>query len=135
MYNAQITREKIKEICKSQKINIGDMLDTCGLGINAINQINNTKGMASFSLAKIADYLNCSVDYLLGRVDTQNGTYSISGDNNLQINGNNGNNSPLTVNGNTPLDEMEKNLLNAFRSIEFSEKLKIVSDVMEKAKK
>ncbi len=45
------------------------MLLECSLGINAIRQINDTKGMASFSLAKIADYLNCSVDYLLGRSD------------------------------------------------------------------
>ena len=45
------------------------MLSACELGDNAIRQISDTKGMASFSLAKIADYLNCSVDYLLGRTD------------------------------------------------------------------
>jgi hypothetical protein len=45
------------------------MLVDCELGANAIQQINDTKGMASFSLAKIADYLDCSVDYLLGRTD------------------------------------------------------------------
>ena len=48
------------------------MLTECSLGINAIRQINDTKGMASFSLAKIADYLDCSVDYLLGRTDNPN---------------------------------------------------------------
>lgn len=46
-----------------------DMLIYCNLGVNAIRQINDTKGMSSFSLAKIADYLDCSVDYLLGRTD------------------------------------------------------------------
>ena len=46
-----------------------DMLISCGLGVNAIRQISDTKGMASFSLALIADYLGCSVDYLLGRTD------------------------------------------------------------------
>ena len=45
------------------------MLQACDLGVNAIRQINDTKGMASFSLAKIADYLNCSIDYLVGRTD------------------------------------------------------------------
>lgn len=45
------------------------MLSDCSLGANAIQQINDTKGMASFSLAKIADYLDVSVDYLLGRTD------------------------------------------------------------------
>lgn len=70
MYNAQNTKDRIKQLCKLKKINVKQMLIDCSLGANAIQQINDTKGMASFSLAKIADYLNCSVDYLLGRTDT-----------------------------------------------------------------
>lgn len=69
MYDAQTTKDRIKFLCKSKKINMEDMLISCDLGVNAIRQINDTKGMASFSLAKIADYLDCSVDYLLGRTD------------------------------------------------------------------
>ena len=69
MYFAQITKDRIKQLCKIKKINAKKMLIDCELGLNAIQQINDTKGMASFSLAKIADYLNCSVDYLLGRTD------------------------------------------------------------------
>lgn len=69
MYSAQITKDRIKHLSKSQKINMEDILSSCNLGVNAIRQINDTKGMASFSLAKIADYLDCSVDYLLGRTD------------------------------------------------------------------
>lgn len=69
MYIAQITKDRIKLLCKQKKINMENMLSECSLGINAIRQINDTKGMASFSLAKIADYLDCSVDYLLGRTD------------------------------------------------------------------
>lgn len=72
MYNAQTTKAKIKSICKSKKIKMEDMLSDCDLGVNAIRQINDTKGMASFSLARIADYLDCSVDYLLGRTDNPN---------------------------------------------------------------
>ena len=66
MYIAQTTKDRIKQICKD---NAKQMLSDCSLGANAIQQINDTKGMASFSLAKIADYLDCSVDYLLGRTD------------------------------------------------------------------
>lgn len=69
MYLAQITKDRIKSRCKTQKVNMEHMLAECSLGVNAIRQINDTKGMASFSLAKIADYLDCSVDYLLGRTD------------------------------------------------------------------
>lgn len=135
MYNAQITREKIKEICKSQKINIGDMLDTCGLGINAINQINNTKGMASFSLAKIADYLNCSVDYLLGRIDNPNGTYSINGDNNVQINDNKGDYFTINNSEQSQQDKLTKEFIKIFDTLEFTEKveiMKIVTDMIKK---
>ena len=69
MYFAQLTKNRIKQLCKEQKINMETMLLECDLGVNAIRQINDTKGMASFSLARIADYLDCSVDYLLGRTD------------------------------------------------------------------
>ena len=69
MYNAQITKDRIKQLCKDKKINAKQMLIDCSLGANAIQQINDTKGMASFSIAKIADVLDCSVDYLLGRTD------------------------------------------------------------------
>lgn len=69
MYNSQTTKKRIKELCKSNGINEETLLANCGLGINAIRQINDNKGMSSYSLARIADQLNCSVDYLLGRTD------------------------------------------------------------------
>ncbi len=69
MYNAQTTKDRIKQTCKDRNISMEQLLKECNLGINAIRQINDTKGMASFSIAKIADVLDCSVDYLLGRTD------------------------------------------------------------------
>lgn len=69
MYSAQITKDRIKQLCKTQNLSMETMLSSCNLGVNAIRQISGTKGMASVSLAKIADYLGCSVDYLLGRTD------------------------------------------------------------------
>lgn len=69
MYNAQTTKDRIKQTCKDRNISMEQVLKECDLGINAIRQINDTKGMASFSIAKIADVLGCSVDYLLGRTD------------------------------------------------------------------
>lgn len=80
MYFAQVTKNRIKYVCKLKKINANKMLLDCELGANAIQQINDTKGMASFSLAKIADYLGVSVDYLLGRTDVMTMQTSIEGD-------------------------------------------------------
>ncbi len=72
MYNAQETKQRIKLLCKAQKVSMEKLIVECGLGVNAIRQINDKKGMASYSLARIADYLDCSVDYLLGRTDNPN---------------------------------------------------------------
>ena len=69
MYTSQDTKDRIKDVCRQRGINMESMLVDCGLGVNAIRQINDKKGMASYSLAKIADYLDVSVDYLLGRSD------------------------------------------------------------------
>ena len=69
MYNAQNLTEKIKKEAKNKNILIRDMLTECGLSINAISQITDKKGLSSFSLAAIADYLDVSVDYLLGRTE------------------------------------------------------------------
>lgn len=69
MYNSHETRNRIKTMCKAKKVTMESVLSQCELGVNAIRQISETKGMSSYSLARIADYLDCSVDYLLGRTD------------------------------------------------------------------
>lgn len=69
MYNAQETKSRIKCLCQTKRISMEALLAECELGINAVRQINDKKGMASYSLARIADCLGCSVDYLLGRTD------------------------------------------------------------------
>lgn len=75
MYTAQDLVQNIKNQAKQKNILIRDMLVDCDLNINTLSQISNKKGLASFSLARIADYLDCSVDYLLGRTDERTGTY------------------------------------------------------------
>lgn len=69
MYSAQTLVSNIKKQAKSKNVLIRDMLSDCGLNVNSLSQISDKKGLSSFSLAKIADYLDCSVDYLLGRTD------------------------------------------------------------------
>lgn len=69
MYNSQIIAQRIKSTAKSKGVNLKTMLSDCELGINAISQMAKGNDMLSKNLAKIADYLDCSVDYLLGRTD------------------------------------------------------------------
>ncbi len=67
MYNSQELIMAIKSRAKEKNVLIRDVLTACDLNINTLSQVTDKKGLSSFSLAKIADYLDCSVDYLLGR--------------------------------------------------------------------
>lgn len=69
MYNPQELSQRIKNIAKQKDIIIKDMLAACNLTVNTLSSLNHGKSIAYDSVAKIADYLGCSVDYLLGRTD------------------------------------------------------------------
>ena len=69
MYITSDIAKRIKLRSKTQKISIKDMLAACDMNINAISEFGKGKQLSCISLAKIADYLYCSVDYLLGRTD------------------------------------------------------------------
>ena len=61
--------ESVQISKRMKKIVLKDMLETCGLAENTLSNMNSGRTPLSSNLAKIADYLGCSVDYLLGRTD------------------------------------------------------------------
>ena len=69
MYNSAEIAERIKSRTKQQGKSVGEMLSACGLGKNTVAKISNNTDILTLNFAKIADYLDCSVDYLLGRTD------------------------------------------------------------------
>ena len=70
MYNSQEVANVIKSLAKSKKIAIGTMLSECNLSKNTLSSMQSGGYLPRVeTLIKIADYLNCSVDYLLGRTD------------------------------------------------------------------
>ena len=69
MYITQDIANRIKICLKSQHKGTKEMLSELDMGINAISEFSKGKQMSCISLARIADYLDCSVDYLLGRTD------------------------------------------------------------------
>lgn len=69
MYNSQEIADRIKLRAKEQGISLGELLSACNLGVNTISKISKGKDILTLNFAKIADYLDCSVDYLLGRTD------------------------------------------------------------------
>lgn len=69
VYSAEVLSDRIKALARERGVMLKDILSACDLNINSLSQMSDKKGLSSFSLAKIADYLDCSVDYLLGRTD------------------------------------------------------------------
>lgn len=68
MYISNDIAERIKEFAKKRQISMKKVLSDTGLGRNTMSNLK-TSFPQSDSIAKIADYLDCSVDYLLGRTD------------------------------------------------------------------
>lgn len=70
MYISANTAERIKKLAKSKNIVIKDMLSDCELSKNTLSSmLSRGSWIQANSLARIADYLGCSVDYLLGRTN------------------------------------------------------------------
>lgn len=69
MYNSPEIAKRIKARAKQQRKPIGQMLSDCELGKNTVAKIGQGTDILTQNFARIADYLDCSVDYLLGRTD------------------------------------------------------------------
>lgn len=69
MYNSPDIANRIKMRVKQQGKTIGEMLADCNLGINTVSKMAKGTDILTQNFARIADYLNCSTDYLLGRTD------------------------------------------------------------------
>lgn len=67
MYESTIVAEHIKQTAKSRDIQLKDMLLDLNLNKNTLSNMYKGSMLKGDSLARIADYLDCSVDYLLGR--------------------------------------------------------------------
>lgn len=128
MCNSQTVRKRIATLLVDKPFNQKQMLKDCGASENLLNQMSDNKGIGCFVLARIADYLECSVDYILGRSDNPNMTNSIN-NSNTTVNGTQAN----IINNPEPLDEMTQELLRIFKDLSFTEKMEIMNTVMNKA--
>lgn len=70
MYNIQETRNLILNLLKEKGSNTNQMLTEIGCNKSLLLDMGKKNSMPSANkIGKIADYLGCSVDYLLGRTD------------------------------------------------------------------
>ncbi len=108
MYKTNEAVSRIKEEAKKKGIKISDMLISCDLNINTLSSMNNRGSwIQANSLAKIADYLDVSVDYLLGREENPEKKYD------------------ATIN----------QVAEAFSKLSFSDKAKVMSLIAELSEK
>lgn len=70
MYNEQEVAVRIKTEAKKKKISINKLLANCNMGKNTIAKMANGTDILTQNFGKIAENLDCSADYLLGRTDT-----------------------------------------------------------------
>ena len=66
MNNSQDIADKIKKQAKIKNLTVKNVLDDCSLNKNFVNNLANGKDVGYQSIVTIAEYLGCSVDYLLG---------------------------------------------------------------------
>ena len=70
MYNPQETANRIKALAKTIGVPISKLLADCEMNKNALFTMQSSGYYPRVeAISKIADYLDCSVDYLLGRTD------------------------------------------------------------------
>lgn len=135
MYEAYQIAERIKVAAKSRNIVIKVMLEECGLSKNTLSSmISGGSTPKSENLAKIADYLNCSVDYLLGRTDSPEVTGAYINDDNNGIQAVSRDNSKMTVNGAAApnKDTLTEQFMQKFEQLDFDDKVDVMQYVKNK---
>lgn len=72
MNNIQLANT-IKLLCKDKKLTVKSLLENCKINRNFMYDLEKkAQAPSADKLEAIADYLDCSVDYLLGRTDNPN---------------------------------------------------------------
>ena len=67
MHNSQEVATTIKSLAKSKKIAIGKMLSDCDISKNTLSSMQSGGYLPRVeNIVRMADYLGCSVDFLLG---------------------------------------------------------------------
>lgn len=140
MYNSSDIADKIKTIAKSKNIPMKKLLEDVRLWFNTMSNMKTSMPKVD-NLAKIADYLNVSVDYLLGRTNTQATTYSVNNINDSSVVQGNGSvfgNASISVAStfendpnNISSSKEEIGILDLYRSLNIRDRAKFMNFVFE----
>lgn len=133
-YNATITSDRIKSRTKEIGLTLSQLNSICKLSENTIkNAGKSSEGMKAKNLFTIAEVLDCSVDYLLGRTDTPKPEAEHTHiEQNHQYIQNDSSPIVFAVPSGNALDEMQKELLSRFGELPFTEKLAFMQELVKK---
>lgn len=70
MYQSTDVADRIRSVAKAKGISLMQLIKDAGLGTNTLSNFRTSMPKAD-NLAKIADGLQCSIDYLMGRTEYQ----------------------------------------------------------------
>ncbi len=74
------TAQMIKSICKVKNVSISKLLNECNIRKSLIYDLEKRDYTPSVSvIEQIANYFDCSIDYIMGRTDDPNAHKKISG--------------------------------------------------------
>lgn len=125
MYNTQEIVQRIKTELKSQGMTTSTMLAELGMGVNTLSEFAKGKQLSSVSLARIADYLNVSLDELTGR--TTHITYgNVTGNNS----GNAGNTN-CSFGAAPDCSEEAKEIDHMLKSLSFKDRAQLMNIIVE----
>lgn len=111
---------RIKELCDKKGISINKMLLECNAGERTFYNIKSGSAPSIDKIYRIANYLDCSIDYLVGRgTDHSINTGDITNSNFIA-----GNNNSLNCTSNLSVQEYD--LLNIYRLSDGKTQMKIM---------
>jgi len=128
----------IKQTLKEKNIPLNKMLSELDINLNLMSSMQNRGCYPRLEpLTNIADYLDLSVDYMLGRTDSNTIVCDSSTNSNNCIieNSDNsiaGNNNVIESKSDSDLSDIEREMISVFRSLDFSEKVDIMKYILDK---
>lgn len=131
MYTSTILADRIKARAKEQHIQLKTIWKEIDITDNTLTNLRKGSMLGADTLALIADCLNCSVDYLLGRTDNPNistKTY-INGENGIQtVVGGAIENNTVTI---SATDEMTKEIGLLLSNLTYRQKTDLMKQIYD----
>lgn len=116
-----VISERIKMLCKQRNISISFLLQKCNINKNFIYDLERMGKIPSVDkISAIAEYFDCSVDYLLGRKSGHNISTGDVANSNVISGSNN------TLNEHLSLSTQEQDLVKIFREADGKTQIKIM---------